>query len=104
MLERGNTADPAPLTALLHRAPRDPSAFVPASLAPALRDRARLRWLLPVLRLALAAVWIVTALVSVGLYPVEASYALLALSRFPSSAAPLAVYGAAVPCLSLGLA
>lgn len=104
MLERGNTADPAPLTALLHRAPRDPSAFVPASLAPALRDRARLRWLLPVLRLALAAVWIVTALVSVGLYPVEASYALLAHTGIAGAAAPFALYGAAALDLLLGLA
>ena len=104
MLERGNTADPAPLTALLHRAPRDPSAFVPASLAPALRDRARLRWLLPVLRLALAAVWIVTALVSVGLYPVEASYALRARTGIAGAAAPLALYGAAALDLLLGLA
>ncbi|HZH42931.1 MAG TPA: SDR family oxidoreductase [Lysobacter sp.] len=104
MLERGNTADVAPLAALLGRAPRPVEAFVPPAIAPALRDRARLRWLLPVLRGSLALVWIVTALLSFGLYPVEASRALLARTGLTGSAADVALYGAAALDLALGLA
>lgn len=62
MLERGNTADPAPATRILGRAPRPPEAF----LAPAEREGARRSanalWLEPLARLALALLWLISGL------------------------------------------
>lgn len=103
MLERGNVADAAPLTLLLGRPPRPPEAFVPVPLAPLLRSRARLQWLLPVLRTSIALVWILTGIVSLGLYPVEASFALLARAGVPAALRPAALHGAAVLDLLLGV-
>jgi uncharacterized protein YbjT (DUF2867 family) len=78
MLERGNTASPEGMTRLLGRPPRGPEQFVSAKDSRALLTRARLDWLLPLLRASLAVVWIGSGVVSLGLYPVEDSLALLA--------------------------
>ena len=103
MLERGSTADAAPLAALLRRAPRAVADFIPAEHARAEGMRARLAWLLPLLRWSIALVWIVTAIVSFGVYPVEDSYALLAKAGVPSALLGLALYGAALMDLVFGL-
>ena len=103
MLERGNTADPAPLRALLGRAPRAPERFIAPHETDWLRMRARLDWLLPVLRVAVALVWIVTGIVSFGLYPAADSYALLARTGVPPALAPLLLYGAAALDLAIGI-
>ena len=102
MLERGNSADPAMTARLLGRAPRAPSTFIDNPGAE--RAQAKLGWLLPVLRIAVALVWIATAIVSVGLYPVEQSYQLLERTGVPAELAPLMLYGAAALDLLLGLA
>jgi uncharacterized protein YbjT (DUF2867 family) len=104
MLERGNTGDAAPLTMLLGRAPRPVRQFIPASEAAGLRLTARLNWLLPMLRLSIALVWILTGIVSLGLYPVEESYALLARTGITGWLAPLMLYGAALLDLGFGIA
>ncbi|HEY0335757.1 MAG TPA: DoxX-like family protein, partial [Burkholderiales bacterium] len=104
MLERGNTGDPSAITALLGRAPRPASAFVPPGRAAADRLRAQLGWLAPVLRFSIAAVWIVTGIVSLGLYPVEESYALLARVGITSALATVMLYGAALLDLVFGIA
>jgi hypothetical protein len=52
---------------------------------------------------ALALLWIWTAVVSVGLYPVQDSYALLAEVGLTGGLATLALYGAAGLDLLLGL-
>jgi uncharacterized protein YbjT (DUF2867 family) len=79
MLDHDNSAD-ATLTAnLIGHPPRPVSAFIQD--AECERARAKLGWLLPVLRYAIAAVWIITAIVSLGLYPIEDSLALLAACR-----------------------
>ncbi|MFZ5656456.1 MAG: NAD(P)H-binding protein [Pseudomonadota bacterium] len=104
MLERGNCAPPGPFAAFLGRAPRPVDAFLPPSAVPAVRTHAKLRWLLPMLRVALALVFVVTALLSFGLYPVEASRALLARTGLTGTAADLALHGGAALDLSLGLA
>ena len=67
------------------------------------RTEAKLGWLLPVLRGSIAAVWLLTAIVSYGLYPVEASYDLLARTGIPADLQPLMLYGAATFDLLLGL-
>lgn len=101
MLERGSTADPAATARLLGHAARPVDSFIEYPNAE--RSQARLGWLLPVLRVALAAVWIATALVSYGLYPVEQSIALLERSGVPTGWAPTMLYGAATVDLLIGL-
>jgi uncharacterized protein YbjT (DUF2867 family) len=104
MLERGSTADVAPLAALLGRMPRPVEAFVAPPLADAIRARAVLAWQLPLLRLSIAAVWIWTGIVSLGLYPVGHSYALLERLGITGSLATISLYGAALLDIALGVA
>jgi uncharacterized protein YbjT (DUF2867 family) len=100
MLVRGNTGDAAPLQRLLGRPARDVSEFAtPADIAIGQRE-----WLLPLLRWSIALVWIVTGLVSLGLYPRESSYALLARVGVPETWFPLLLYGAAVMDFVFGIA
>jgi len=103
MLERGNVADPAQTAELLGTAARPVAAFIAPSEADAWRRSAQLDWLLPVLRGSVALVWIVTGIVSLGLYPVADSYDLLARTGVPPSLAPLMLYGAASLDIAFGL-
>ncbi|HEX6363573.1 MAG TPA: SDR family oxidoreductase [Albitalea sp.] len=103
MLQRGNVAPADATAALLGRPPREPARFVEADHASAARSQARLAWLLPLLRLSLALVWIVTGIVSMGVYPVDESYALLARSGVPEALRPTMLYGAAALDLALGV-
>ena len=103
MLERGNVANPAEITALLGRAPRSAREFIQTNHASAVADQARLRWLLPMLRVSIALVWLVTGVVSFGLYPTESSLALLARAGVPAAVAPLFLYGAASLDIALGV-
>jgi uncharacterized protein YbjT (DUF2867 family) len=101
MLERGNTASPDTITKLLRREPRDPKDFVKGAEGKALAVRAKLDWLLPLLRASIAIVWIVSGVVSLGLYPVEDSLAMLRRVGLGSS---LALYGAAFLDIAVGVA
>jgi uncharacterized protein YbjT (DUF2867 family) len=103
MLLRGNVASAARMTAVLGRPPRAVEAFVPAAAARALAGEARLAWLLPILRATIAIVWIATAIVSFGVYPVAESYALLARVGLTGTAAAIALYGAAAIDLAFGI-
>lgn len=102
MLERGNIGDAGDITALLRRPPRSPREFVRAPERAGVALQARLRWLLPVLRVSVALVWLVTGLISLGLYPVEASLDLLRRAGVPAALGPLFLYGAAGLDLALG--
>ncbi len=104
MLLRGNTGDPSAVTRLLGREPRPARDFVPRELKESLRLGVQLNWLFPLLRLSIAAVWIFTAIVSLGWYPVESSYQLLARTGVPRVLAPLFLYGAALLDLVFGVA
>lgn len=104
MLERGNCAPSGPFAAFLGRAPRPVETFLPAAQLPAVRMRAQLAWLLPLLRLSLALVFVATALLSFGIFPVDDSLALLAATGLEGAAAEAALYGGAVLDLALGLA
>lgn len=101
MLERGNIASPATVSQLLRRAPRDPKDFVSPAQGKALATRARLDWLLPLLRASLALVWVVSGVLSLGIYPVEESLSMLARIGLAS---PWVLYGAAVLDIALGVA
>ena len=105
MLARGNSADAAALTAATGVAPR--------SLATALREQpaeqpdrwhARLFFLRPALRIALGLLWLFSGIVSLGLYPLAHSYALLAEVGIAGPWAPFALYGAALLDVLLGIA
>ncbi|HEY1149552.1 MAG TPA: DoxX-like family protein, partial [Pseudoduganella sp.] len=101
MLERGNTGDPGPLLRLIGRPARPIASFV---LDPrAERARAKLDWLLPILRISIALVWIITAIVSAFVYPVADSYELLARTGIPEALRPLMLYGASAFDMALGL-
>ncbi|NLG76617.1 MAG: NAD(P)H-binding protein [Xanthomonadaceae bacterium] len=104
MLEAGYTADPSVTHSLLGRKPREVSAFVEPRYRDATRQQAQLTWLLPLLRVCIAAVWIWTGIVSLGLYPVEESYALLARVGVDAAFAPLLLYGAALLDFAFGIA
>jgi uncharacterized protein YbjT (DUF2867 family) len=104
MLEAGNTAEPAWTARLLERAPRPIAEFIEKQDRAAMLTAGRLAWLLPLLRVTIALVWIWTGIVSLGLYPPQLSLQLLERSGVPRGLQPLMLYGAAVLDLALGLA
>jgi uncharacterized protein YbjT (DUF2867 family) len=95
MLERGNTADPRRFTEVLGRTPRAATAFIADDQVASLRRQAQLSWLVPLMRIAVAAMWLVTAWVSLFVYPHQASLALLARSGLEGGLGVAALYGAA---------
>ena len=101
MLDAGNTADPVPFAQWLGRAARDPAAFVAA--AADLRWPSLLGWSVPLMRLALAAMWIATGIVSLWQYPREASLALLAEVGPRGAVADVALVTAALLDIALGI-
>jgi uncharacterized protein YbjT (DUF2867 family) len=104
MLEAGNVADPSDTTQLLGRSPRDVKTFIEPDQVRSVARQAQLEWLLPMLRVAIAIVWIWTGIVSLGLFPRERSLDLLYRTGVPASLAPLFLYGAAALDLMLGIA
>jgi hypothetical protein len=103
MLLAGNATPHNALPQLLGREPVAPRDFIAPALRETSRREAALDLWLPVLRVALAAMWIRTAAVSFGLYPVADSYALLERVGLYGAPATLALYGAAVLDLLLGV-
>ena len=101
MLDRGNSADAALTTRLLGHAPRAAEHFIEHPGAE--RVQAKLGWLLPILRYAVAFVWIATAIVSAFFYPASLSYELLERTGVPPAYGPLMLYGASAFDLFLGL-
>jgi uncharacterized protein YbjT (DUF2867 family) len=102
-LERGNVGDAAGATAALGRPPR--SLWQSLKRAPATTAdlwRARLYFVQPLLRLTIALLWIGTALVSFGLFPVADSYVMLAEVGVRGPLADLALFGGAAVNLALG--
>lgn len=103
MLQRGNAADARDTTQLLGHPPRPPQQFLDPAMAPALRWEAQWTWLSWSLRLALAFIWIFTAIVSAFVFPVSESVALLAAVGTPDWLHLPALFGAALFDLVLGL-
>lgn len=104
MLEAGNTGDPAGISAVLGRLPRDPSRFIDAQEASRLRDVLRTRRAVLALRLSLAAMWLGTAWVSLWGYPRQASHALLARVGLQGGLADVALWSGALLDALLGIA
>jgi uncharacterized protein YbjT (DUF2867 family) len=103
MLAAGNTADSALTHFILRRPPRPASSFIDARTRAVAFLQAQCMWLLPILRLSVAAVWLWTAVVSLWLYPRAASYELLVRLGIPRPWAPWFLFGAAALDLSLGI-
>ena len=103
MLERGACGDPGEMTRLLGRAPREVAAFDPGHAMEPVGLSARLGWLLPLMRVALAVMWIVTGVVSLGVYPVEDSLELLARTGLHGGLALASLYVAAGLDLAFGI-
>lgn len=103
MLRGGNTGDPAATTALLGRAPRGIAGFIGAPAA-ALRRDALAMWRRPLLRGALAIVWIWTAIASAFIHPLHASLALLAPAHLTGLPALIALYAASALDFGFGIA
>jgi hypothetical protein len=103
MLQRGNTADPGTTRELLGHEPRPVNQFISPWNIRESRLAALLGWLQPILRLSIAAVWLIAGIVSMGVYPVEESYAMLARVGITGTFAPLALYGAAALDIAFGL-
>lgn len=103
MLLRGNVASPARITAVLGRPPRPIESFVAPDTARGIANAARLAWLLPFMRATVGIVWIATAVLSLGVYPVAESYALLARVGLNGALATVALHGAALIDLAFGV-
>jgi uncharacterized protein YbjT (DUF2867 family) len=103
MLQRGNTADAGVTRELLGRDPRPVKEFTSRWRANEVRLSALMGWLQLVLRASLAAVWLVAGVVSMGVYPIEESYALLARVGITGGLAPVALYGAAAMDIAFGI-
>jgi hypothetical protein len=103
MLERGNTAPADAVTALLGHPPRAVNEFIDPAFAAASADAARLNALLPILRGSFVLLWIITGLLSFGIYPVEQSYALLARVGIAAPLNAWMLYGAASLDVALGV-
>jgi uncharacterized protein YbjT (DUF2867 family) len=103
MLKDGNTAAAAGMAAALGRAPRPlAQALARHPAGPPERCHARLFFVRPVLRLSLAFLWIVTGVLSLGLYPLADSLRLLAGLGIHGALADLALYGGGALDLILG--
>ncbi len=102
MLDRGNCADAGPIGALLGRAPRAPEQFVAGTRA-MLRRETIVAAAMPLLRIALALMWIGSAFAS-WLYPRALSLELLHRSGVHGSSAVFALHAAAMLDLLLGAA
>jgi uncharacterized protein YbjT (DUF2867 family) len=103
MLQRGNTADAGSTRELLGREPRSVNQFMSRWNVRELRLAALLGWLQLVLRISIAAVWLIAGVVSMGIYPVEESYILLGRVGISGALAPVALYGAAALDIAFGL-
>lgn len=104
MLQAGSTADAGPLIALLGRPPRQLADFISPAAGKNHRQTALAAWRNPLLRIALALVWLITAFVCLFAYPVEDSLQLLARTGLTGATAQVALYGAIALDLGLGWA
>jgi uncharacterized protein YbjT (DUF2867 family) len=104
MLAQGSSADPADFASWLARPPTPVASFLQPRERERAREHAQLQNLLALMKGSVAAVWIVTGLLSLGLYPVAQSLALLADFGLYGALAKAALYAGAAVDLALGFA
>ncbi len=102
MLQRGNHADTTAFTTLLKRAPRDPEQFGRDVIA--IRNDQRRQIAVHLLRMSMALLWIITGLISAGIFPVAEGTALLARTGIGASLQLPLLYAAAAFDMALGVA
>jgi hypothetical protein len=78
--------------------------FIAPPMRACVRREAQLTWLLALLRISLAGVWITAGIVSAAVYPLDESLALLARTGLAGGGAYAALYGASALDLALGIA
>ncbi|MBM5570178.1 MULTISPECIES: SDR family oxidoreductase [Deefgea] len=101
MLKADNTGDENPMRELLGRSPK--AAVPDAAQSETQRQAALLAWLLPLLRWSLAAVWLLTAVVSWH-FPRADSFALLGQAGMSATWQPLLFYGSVALDVAFGIA
>lgn len=104
MLADNNVADSQAFAQLLGREPQGASAWFAGASPDMLRAQAICGWAIPLLRIALALVWIVTGLLSLDIYPLGKSLALLAPLGLHGAGAHAVLIAAALLDLGMGLA
>ena len=103
MLDAGSTAGPHGFRHWLGRPAREPETFIGSRAAGPLRHQAVLAWCVPLMRFALALMWLATAVVSLWIYPREDSLALVAQLGLHGTVAIAALWAGALCDLALGL-
>ncbi len=103
MLLQGRAADPSAFARWLGQAPRPVESFIRDEDKRELAQEAALSTLAMIARLCVAAVWIWTGIVSLGLYPVADSLALLGDFGLRGAPAWVALYAGAMLDLALGV-
>jgi uncharacterized protein YbjT (DUF2867 family) len=104
MLAQGSSADPADFARWLARPPTPVASFLQPREREWAREHVQLQNLLALMKGSVAAVWMVTGLLSLGLYPVAQSLALLADFGLYGALAQAALYAGAAVDLALGFA
>ncbi|HWL62183.1 MAG TPA: SDR family oxidoreductase [Steroidobacteraceae bacterium] len=104
MLQQGSAADAAAFERLLGHPPRGLDGFIRGSDAERLGMRALREWQLPLLRMSLAAVWLISAVASAFIHPQADSLAMLARTGLTGTLAMIALYGSAALDFALGVA
>jgi uncharacterized protein YbjT (DUF2867 family) len=104
MLGEGNSANPEEFNRWLARPPTPVASFLKPRERVRARDHAQLQNLLALMKASVAVVWIVTGLLSLGLYPAAQSLALLADFGLHGAWAQAALYAGAFVDLVLGFA
>ncbi len=102
MLDHGNCADATPLTRLLGREPRDPGDFISDArdVDAELRRSSAIEWV----RASIVAVWLISGIVSLGVWPRADSLAMLARCGLAGDAAQWALDGSALLDIAFGIA
>ena len=95
MLLRNNTAPVDDVRDALGRLPRPVGEFIPPAVAPLLRGSALASWLRPLLRVALAVMWVTAGVVS-WIAARDEGLALLGALAMPP---PMALWALAIACV-----
>ncbi|TWI01714.1 uncharacterized protein YbjT (DUF2867 family) [Luteimonas cucumeris] len=104
MLEAGSIGQCRAFATVLGRAPTPLEGFIGEHERTSMRRRAQLDWLLPLLRYAMALMWVATGLVSLFAFPVQSSLELLARTGLHGALAMTVLQGAALLDIVLGAA
>lgn len=96
LLERGSAAPATEFAALLGSPPKGPAQWFAGIPPRLLAAEAITAWGLTLLRITLAQVWLITGLLSLGIFPVKSSLVLLAPLGLHGTLALVVLYSAAV--------